>query len=538
MTYGEAEREELMRILSARMRTRGPDGSGYYGERRFGLAHERLAIMDPEGGKQPIVYPGSAVVANGEIYNFRELQHKYGLETETQTGSDSEVILQLYNKLGAGFVGELNGIFGFVVQRGDGEGFLAARDHCGIKPLYMGKSEGGAVWFASELKAICDVCVSIEEFPPGHYWTPETGLVRYYTPEWDDESYAPSAGTGAVRAALEKAVRAQCMSDVPFGLLLSGGLDSAVVATLLKPVLEERGLPYLTFSVGQEGSPDITAARMMSEHIGSTHHEYLFTPDEAFDAVESVIYHLETYEPELIRSAIPNYFLAKLTSQTVKMVLTGEGSDELFAGYLYFRDAPGPEALYTELRRIFWHLHNVNCQRADRMTMAHGLEARVPFLDPNVIEAVMAVDPALKMIEGQEKPEKHALRDLFRGEVPEAVLWRTKAMQCEGVGMTWVQQLQERCEARVSDEEFAKAAERFPINTPQSKEELYYRRIFEQHYAGMDKFVHVWEGGCRAGGAAWQSAAYTRAGLANVGQLARGLGIEVPDVEPEATPIG
>lgn len=329
--------------------------------------------------------------------------------------------------------------------------------------------------------------------------------------------------TSHVREVLTQAVKDQMMSDVPIGLLLSGGLDSAVISSIIKPMLEETKQEYITFTVGQEGSPDVTAARMMSDFLGTKHHEYLFTSEEACSIIPDVIYHLETYEPELIRSAIPNYFLARLASQHVKVVLTGEGSDELFAGYLYFRDAPDSAAIHKELRRIFHHLHNVNCQRADRMTMAHGLEARVPFLDPNVIDAVMQVDPEYKRIEGEEKPEKHALRALFDGEIPDPVLWRTKAMQCEGVGLNWVADLQTFCESQVSDEYFAKAESLYPINPPQSKEEMYYRRLFESNYKNMDKFVHVWEGGCRAGGAAWQNEAYTRFGLKDVGQLAKGI---------------
>lgn len=329
--------------------------------------------------------------------------------------------------------------------------------------------------------------------------------------------------TSHVREVLTQAVKDQMMSDVPIGLLLSGGLDSAVISSIIKPMLEETKQEYITFTVGQEGSPDITAARMMSDFLGTKHHEYLFTSEEACSIIPDVIYHLETYEPELIRSAIPNYFLARLASQHVKVVLTGEGSDELFAGYLYFRDAPDSAAIHKELRRIFHHLHNVNCQRADRMTMAHGLEARVPFLDPNVIDAVMQVDPEYKRIEGEEKPEKHALRALFDGEIPDPVLWRTKAMQCEGVGLNWVADLQTFCESQVSDEDFANSESLYPINPPQSKEEMYYRRLFESNYKNMDKFVHVWEGGCRAGGAAWQNEAYTRFGLKDVGQLAKGI---------------
>ena len=293
--------------------------------------------------------------------------------------------------IGPEFVKELNGIFGFVCVGNDGSDIIAARDHCGIKPLYIGKGKGGCTWFASELKAIHDQCDSIEEFPAGHYWTPESGFIKYYNPEWDDDNYIGAKDTSHIREILTQAVRDQMMSDVPIGLLLSGGLDSAVISSIIKPMLEDTEQRYITFTVGQEGSPDITAARMMSDFLGTDHHEYLFTSEEACAIIPDVVYHLETYEPELIRSAIPNYFLARLASKHVKVVLTGEGSDELFAGYLYFRDAPNSAAIHKELRRIFHHLHNVNCQRADRMTMAHGLEARVPFLDPHVIDAVMQV---------------------------------------------------------------------------------------------------------------------------------------------------
>jgi asparagine synthase (glutamine-hydrolysing) len=272
----------------------------------------------------------------------------------------------------------------------------------------------------------------------------------------------------------------------------------------------------------------------MSKHLGTIHHEHAFKADEAFENIEKVIYHLETYEPELIRSAIPNFFLARMTSQHVKMVLTGEGSDELFGGYLYFRDAPDSRAFQKECRRIFHHLPNVNNQRSDRMSMAHGLEARVPFLDPNVIDAVMKIDPEFKTITEERPAEKHALRAAFEGTMPESVLWRTKAMQCEGVGMTWVAELQNRCNMQISDEDFEKRNEIFPINTPHTKEEMYYRIIFDRHFKGMDKFVHVWDGGCRAGGAAWKTETYSREGLKDVKQLAKGLDIDTNIVDEHA----
>mmetsp|Transcript_15095 Transcript_15095/g.36874 ORF Transcript_15095/g.36874 Transcript_15095/m.36874 type:complete len:604 (-) Transcript_15095:421-2232(-) len=529
--YRAALKQKLV-DLALRMRTRGPDGHGHHGDGTFGLAHVRLAIMDPEHGQQPLVREhGRAAVHNGEIYNHEALRKEHALG-DAPTHSDSEVLLQLYEKYGTDFCHLLNGIFAFVVASADGKKIMAARDQCGIKPLYMGTNSKGQTWFASELKAIVDQeCDHVQEFPDGHYWTPEEGFVRWYKPEWDTDEYA-GKGDGTVhgvRKALEDAVRAQCMSDVPFGLLLSGGLDSAVVAVLLKPIMDELGQEMHTFCVGQPGSPDVTASKLISEHLGTTHHVHSFDPAEAFSVIPQVIYHLETYEPELIRSAIPNYFLAKLTSEKVKVVLTGEGSDELFAGYLYFHDAPDAKALHTECRRIFHHLHNVNNQRSDRMSMAWGVEARVPFLDPNVIEAVMKVDPEQKMITKERMHEKYALRELFKGEIPESVLWRTKAMQCEGIGMDWVTKLQSMCNAAVSDADWEAAKERYPINPPHTREELYYRQIFDKYFMGMDKFVHVWPGGCRAAGAAWKSESYSREGLKDVTRLARGLqGVAMP----------
>lgn len=522
-----SDREPLVREACERVTHRGPDGDGYAGGPTWAMAHRRLAIMDPEKGVQPLERGAGAAVANGELYNFQDvlarLAKEHGSEAAAvPTGSDCEVLLPAWRLLGAdGLCNALNGMFAFVLQDGNGKRMLAARDHCGIKPLYIGKSHGGeATWLASELKSLVGICDEAKEFPPGHYWTPEGGLQRWYLPAWDAEGFVPKTGTPAeFKAALERAVKAQLMSDVGIGLLLSGGVDSAIVGEIMAPLMREAGEPLRSFTVGQPDSPDITAARMISEHLGTEHHEYLFTSQEAFDALEKVVYHLETYEPELVRSAVPNFFLAKLVaSHGCKTVLTGEGSDELTAGYLYFRDAPDAEALFEELRRIFWHLHNVNNQRSDRMSMAHGVEARVPFLCPDAIAAAMNI-PAEDKVITPDRPEKAMLRKLWEGDVPTQVLWRTKAMQCEGVGKTWVAELQALCEKAVSDAEFAAAAERFPVNPPHSKEEYLYRKIFDKHFPNLDASTQVWEGGCRAGGASWKSSAYTRAGLVDTSQL-------------------
>jgi len=512
--------------------------------------------MDPRHGHQPLLHAptANALVHNGEIYNHEQLRARAAEESaklgeppyEFQTHSDSESVLPLYARHGEEVASMLDGMFAVVIARPDG-GIFACRDPCGIKPLYRGWSASGRVMFASELKCLVGQCESAEEFPSGHYWTRETGYVRYFSPSWlqpaldspsaeavvasDETLSVPSGGCDRLRELLSKAVHKRLMSDVGFGLLLSGGLDSAVVCKLMSELVDMRTIK--SFTVGMANSPDIMAAREIAKQFGTMHHEYIFTPDEAFAALPTVVYHLETYEPELIRSSIPNYFLAKLAGSHTKVVLTGEGADELFAGYLYFRDCPSREALHRETLRIWGALHNVNLQRSDRMSMAHSLEARVPFLDVEVLqEAFGHIDPSHKM-HTAERIEKHAIRALFDGELPHEVLWRTKAMQCEGVGTNWVETLQAKCAEAVSDADFAAAAERYPINPPHSKEEYYYRVLFEKHFHGMDQFIHTWEGGCRAGGAAWKSSAYTRAGLADTSQLKHGL-MEGVDVTTEA----
>jgi asparagine synthase (glutamine-hydrolysing) len=452
------------------------------------------------------------------------------------TTSDSEVLLPLFEEHEPEeVIARLDGMFALVVASTDGQKVTAARDPCGIKPLYRGWSDSGRVIFASELKCLVGQVDYAEEFPAGHLWTSDRGYQRYFRPAWltsliDPEGPKAELPTGDLlgfRAVLKAAVQKRLMSDVGYGFLLSGGVDSAVVTHLMSELTDMSKIK--SFTVGMPNSPDVMAARAVATAYGTDHYEYLFTPEEAFAIVPKVVEHLETYEPELIRSAIPNYFLARLAAEHTKVVLTGEGADELLAGYLYFRECPTREAMHMETLRIWGHLHNVNLQRADRMCMAHGLEARVPFLDVDVLaEAYGKVDPKLKMhtkMPGEPpRPEKWAMRSLFMdSKIPPDVLWRTKAMQCEGVGANWVAQLQAMCNAEISDEVFAGAAETFPLNTPHSKEEYYYRELFEHHFKGMDKFVHVWEGGCRAGGASWKSAAYTRAGLVNTSQLKHAL---------------
>lgn len=569
---GTAERA---RGLAERLNHRGPDDIGVHVEDSFWMGHTRLSIVDPNHGHQPLMNHAKTafVVANGEIYNHKELKAELGVdESELVTHSDSEVIIHGYKRLGNGICNKLIGMFGFVLVTETGD-VLACRDKVGIKPLYMGKSKDGTeMLFSSELKGIVDQC-HVEDLilvPAGHYWTRETGLVDYYNPEWDVDNFSanftesveeltragviaghlqPSAVAGSAGSskpefkttddcvqALEKAVIRRCMADVEIGLLLSGGLDSSIIGAIMTQPHVKKHLTATgkikSFAVGQEGSPDILAARAVSKQLGTEHIEAIFTPEMAFEALDKVIYHAETYEPELIRSCIPNYFLAQKTAEHVKVVLTGEGSDELWSGYLYYGDCDDASALQEENRRILKAVQFVNLQRSDRMSMAHSLEARVPFFDTEYISTAMAVNPAKKMIKkGASKDveqhcEKWLLRKQYEEIVAPEVVWRTKAMQCEGVGMTWVNTLQKYInENLVSDEEFAAAAERFPNNTPQSKEEFYYRSVFDKNFPNCDKFIHVWDNGCRAGGASWKTEAYTRAGLVDVESLRKGHGL-------------
>jgi len=517
--------ESVVRSLCDRMAPRGPDGQGWSAGKtekwHWALGHQRLSIMDPNPrGNQPFVKPDIAVVANGEIYNFKELYETIpGPPVEKQSESDSEVLMHLYRAFGTKFVPELRGMFAFILVDQKNGTFLAARDHVGIKPLYMGRTKGpeGKLVIASELKVICDQCdpADIDEFPAGHYYTPETGFVKFYNPSFMEADYEHNLEITAkeLRDELELAVVKRMMSDVEFGMFLSGGVDSCIVGTLMRPhVPAGKRLP--SYTVGMKDSPDVMASREIAGKLGYDHNERIFTSEEACAIIDKVIYHLETYEPELIRSSVPNYFLAEFASKEVKMCLTGEGADELFGGYVYFADAPDSKAFQGELNRIYGALGNVNLKRADRMTMAHGLEARVPFLDIEFTAKAMSLHPKHKLIgKGKYQREKAYLRNMFKGEIPEEILWRQKAMQCEGVGEDWVYKLQQYCATQVTDQQMAQAEARFPNNPPHTKEEYYYRDIFESYFPGLDRFTNVWEGGCRAGGAAWKSDKYTRAGL-------------------------
>lgn len=546
--------EKRIRTLTERLVHRGPDDIGVHVSDSFWMGHTRLSIVDPSHGHQPLhdKESKSFVVANGEIYNHKELFEELEINPDDAlTKSDSEIVIHGYKKIGTDICGKLIGMFGFVLITEDG-GVLACRDKIGVKPLYMGKSKDGKeVLFASELKGIVDQCEPEDLLlvPAGHYWTRETGLVDYYQPEWDADNYSAQFEDAAgkdkkerfataedCKEALEKAVIRRCMADVEVGLLLSGGLDSSIIGAIMMQPHVRKHLTATdkikSFAVGQEGSPDILAARAVSEQLGTEHIEAIFTPEMAFEVLDKIVYHAETYEPELIRSCIPNYFLAKKTAEHVKVVLTGEGSDELWSGYLYYGDCKDANDLQEENRRILKAVQFVNLQRADRMTMAHSLEARVPFFDVENVATAMRVDPAQKLIvkgadtDTPQHCEKYMLRKMYEDIVAPEVVWRTKAMQCEGVGMTWVHTLQKYISDNlVSDEEFAAADQKYPNNPPQSKEEYYYRSVFDKYFPNCDKFIHVWENGCRAAGAPWKNEQYTRAGLVDVEVLRKGHGL-------------
>ncbi|MVZ64392.1 asparagine synthase B [Sphingobacterium sp. DK4209] len=483
--------------MSKRIRHRGPDWSGIFSSDRAILAHERLAIVDPKSGSQPLFSPDGQVVlaVNGEIYNHQDLRNSLP-NYQFSTLSDSEVVLALYLEKGPSFVEELNGIFGFVLYDGRDDSFFIARDHMGIIPLYYGKDESGQIFVASELKSLEGFCVEMDQFPPGHYLYSKEGLTpkKWYTREWESFDTVKDATTDldVLRKGLEDAVHRQLMSDVPYGVLLSGGLDSSVIAAVTKKFAskrieskdqEEAWYPQLhSFAVGLVGSPDLIAAKKAADHIGTIHHEVNFTIQEGLDAIRDVIYHLETYDVTTIRASTPMYLLARvIKSMGIKMVLSGEGSDELFGGYLYFHKAPNAQEFHEETVRKLKKLYLYDCLRANKSLAAWGVEGRVPFLDKEFMDVAMSINPADKMIK-DGRMEKWVVRKAFEDYLPESIAWRQKEQFSDGVGYSWIDTLKEQAERLVSDTEFETAAGRFPINTPKNKEEYLYRSIFERHF--------------------------------------------------------
>lgn len=497
LTQKEAEIRPQVLKMSKRIRHRGPDWSGIFSSAKAILAHERLAIVDPKSGSQPLFSPDGKVVlaVNGEIYNHQELRNSlphYNFATK----SDSEVILALYLEKGPAFVEDLNGIFGFALYDSRDDSFFVARDHMGIIPLYFGSDDLGQVFVASELKSLEGFCSKIEQFPPGHYLYSKEGLVpqKWYSRDWESYDTVKDEDTDldVLRTALEDAVHRQLMSDVPYGVLLSGGLDSSVIAAVTKKFAsrriesddrEEAWYPQLhSFAVGLKGAPDLIAAQKAADHIGTIHHEVNFTIQEGLDAVRDVIYHLETYDVTTIRASTPMYLLARvIKSMGIKMVLSGEGSDELFGGYLYFHKAPNAKEFHEETVRKLKKLYLYDCLRANKSLAAWGVEGRVPFLDKEFIDVAMRLNPADKMI-NKDRMEKWVVRKAFEDYLPESIAWRQKEQFSDGVGYSWIDTLKQQAEDKVSDTEFELAASRFPINTPKNKEEYYYRSIFEEHF--------------------------------------------------------
>ena len=484
--------------MSKKLRHRGPDWSGIYHSKNAILGHERLAIVDPASGKQPLYSMDGSIVlaANGEIYNHLELRKKFEGKYTFKTESDCEIILALYQEKGADFVDDLNGIFAFAIYDSNQDSYFIARDHMGIIPLYMGWDKDGTFYVASELKALEGICIKIELFPPGHYiMSGSSKPTQWYKRDWVDFETVKNNPTRIedLHNALSEAVHRQLMSDVPYGVLLSGGLDSSITSALAKKFSSKRiesedtqdaWWPQLhSFSVGLEGSPDLAAAKKVSEHIGSIHHEVIFTIQEGLDAIKDVIYHLETYDITTVRASTPMFLMARsIKSHGIKMVLSGEGADELFGGYLYFHKAPSAVEFHKETVRKLHKLHQYDCLRANKSLAAWGIEGRVPFLDKEFIDVAMRINPQDKMI-SKERMEKWVVRKAFEDYLPESVTWRQKEQFSDGVGYNWIDTLKEVVEAKVSNEQMDNAHFRFPLQTPQNKEEFYYRSIFEEHFS-------------------------------------------------------
>jgi asparagine synthase (glutamine-hydrolysing) len=501
-------RKKILR-LSKKLRHRGPDWNGICvqvikenDEKEIinVLAHERLAIVDPESGAQPLYNESGniALSVNGEIYNHKLLRKELKKEHNFITGSDCEVIVHLFEEIEENFIDKLDGKFSFILSDSKNKTYLAARDPIGVTSLYIGWGRDGSIWFASELKAIHTECEIFEEFPPGHYWYSKYGeFRRYYNAKWILEEI-PSAPVdyALLRTTLEKAVIKRLMTDVPYGVLLSGGLDSSIIASLVSRHTSMRiedneqtqaWWPRLhSFTIGLKGAPDLLAAREVANFLGTVHHEFHFTVQEGIDAISDVIYHLETYDVTTIRAATPMYFLSrKIKAMGVKMVLSGEGSDEIFGGYLYFHKAPSPEKFHLECCHKLKLLSKYDCLRANKAPMSWGVECRIPFLDKEFLNVAMSIDPKEKMIK-EGKMEKYILRKAFddpeKPYLPKSILWRQKEQFSDGVGYSWIDSLKAHAEKEISNEQLKMASYRFPYNTPTTKEGYWYRTIFHSHF--------------------------------------------------------
>lgn len=497
-TKGESVqlRQEVLK-MSKKIRHRGPDWSGIFTGPNAILAHERLSIVDPESGGQPLFSPDGKVVlaVNGEIYNHREIRERFAGKYDFQTGSDCEVILALYKEKGPDFLEDLNGIFAFALYDPENDFYMVARDPIGVIPLYMGTDVKGHICFASELKALEGKCDVIEPFLPGHvYDNRSKEMRRWYHRDWEDYDAVKdnTSSVDELREALEQSVKRQLMSDVPYGVLLSGGLDSSIISAIAAKYAANRietddkqaaWWPRLhSFAVGLKGAPDLDAARKMAEHIGTVHHEINYTVQEGIDAIRDVIYFIETYDVTTVRASTPMYLLARvIKSMGIKMVLSGEGADEIFGGYLYFHKAPDAKAFHEETVRKLSKLHLYDCLRANKSLSAWGVEGRVPFLDKEFLDTAMRLNPADKMA-GHGKIEKAILRKAFEHMLPKEICWRQKEQFSDGVGYSWIDSLKAIAESQVSDEMMRHAKRRFPVNPPMNKEEYLYRSIYQEHF--------------------------------------------------------
>jgi asparagine synthase (glutamine-hydrolysing) len=503
---GKGKDELLVKQLSKRMAHRGPDESDLHvTPGGHILCHERLSIIDLHSGKQPIQGCDSAwMVHNGEIYNHQELRDGILKDHTFRSKSDSEVIVHLYEKFEYNFLHLLDGDFAFVVV--DGDDFIAGRDPLGVKPLYYGMDDRGRMYFASEMKPIADQCVTFSTFPPGHYYTPETGFVKYYKPEYEDYTKAThELDLVAIRESLTEATRKRLMSDVPIGVLLSGGLDSSLTSAIAARLLKEQGKELHSFSIGLDAeAPDVKAARKVAEFLGTIHHEVHFTIEQGIEILDKLIWHLETYDVTSIRASTPMYFLSKaITDLGIKVVLSGEGADEIFGGYLYFRNAPSTEDFQKETIERVQKLFTADLLRADKSTMAHGLEARVPFLDKDFLDVAMLIKGEEKQPKTYDGKEKYILRKAFdtpdNPYLPDEVLWRQKEQFSDGVGYNWIDQLIEYCASKVTDVELEHASNLFAYNTPTTKEAYFYRTIFHKYYPQLSaaqtvrKWIPKWQ---------------------------------------------
>ncbi|MGJ7094864.1 asparagine synthase B [Vibrio hannami] len=482
--------------MSKKLRHRGPDWSGVYASDKAILAHERLAIVGLNSGAQPIYSPDKKLIlaVNGEIYNHKEIRERYADKYDFQTDSDCEVILALYRDYGADLLEELNGIFAFILYDEEKDQYLVGRDHIGIIPMYQGYDEHGNYYVASEMKALTPVCKTISEFPPGSYYgSADSEPQRYYVRDWMEYNEVKGNTTSKeeLTKALEDAVKRQLMTDVPYGVLLSGGLDSSITSAVAKKFAAMRvedddksaaWWPQLhSFAVGLEGAPDLKASREVADKLGTVHHEMTYTIQEGLDAIRDVIYHIETYDVTTIRASTPMYLMArKIKAMGIKMVLSGEGADEIFGGYLYFHKAPNDKEMHEELVRKLLALNMFDCARANKSLAAWGVEGRVPFLDKEFIDVAMRVNPKDKMCGTNGKMEKHILRECFEHYLPESIAWRQKEQFSDGVGYGWIDALRDTAEAKVTDQQMETASYRFPYNTPQTKEAYMYREIFEE----------------------------------------------------------